>query len=256
MRGGLWHITCSITQSYKDTKAQKSNKVVSNTYQPSAISGKHSQDLLNLNLNSGMAKMMMDKIVDYKEREQVLDQACNEQWDQQIQQHLDTFNRCRQMTVWVAFNAGDVCLSDGRGHQQARIERELAASNKWKEEQDKIQRKVDAIREKSTDPTEWNASELLTMVAWFKRPGESNILKQKQKLLQCYLLTCKCTEHECIHLKEGSKLQLMMQTKEVTPIRSYQQKLLLIVMKGASLRPDPSVDFSIIVCSKNYEVWC
>jgi hypothetical protein len=41
------------------------------------------------------------------------------------------------------YNAGNICLSDGKVHQRvieksrARTERELAASNKCKEEQDK-----------------------------------------------------------------------------------------------------------------------
>jgi hypothetical protein len=57
-------------------------------------------------------------------------------------------------------------------------------------------RKVDAIREKSSDPTKWNAAELHTMVAWFKRPGNSNIPKRKEQLMQRYLLTCNRSEVE------------------------------------------------------------
>ncbi len=34
------------------------------------------------------------------------------------------------------------------------------------------------------------------MVAWFKRPGDSNIPKRKEQLLQWYLLTCHRSEQE------------------------------------------------------------
>jgi hypothetical protein len=193
----------------KRYKSTKGDKAVSNAYQLSAISGRESQDAIDLNLSSEMAKTMMDKIVDFKVREQALDQARNEQRDQQIQQRLETFNRCSRMTAGVAFNAGNLCLSDGRVHQRvleqnrARTERELAASNKRKEEQDKMQRKVDAIKQKSTDPTKWNASELQTMVSWFKRPGDSKLPQCKEQLLQRYLLTCNRSEQERNRLKEG-----------------------------------------------------
>jgi hypothetical protein len=34
------------------------------------------------------------------------------------------------------------------------------------------------------------------MVAWFKRPGDSNIPKRKEQLMQRYLLTCHRSEQE------------------------------------------------------------
>ncbi len=66
-----------------------------------------------------------------------------------------------------------------------------------------MQIKVDAIKQKSTDPTKWNASELQTMVSWFKRPGDSKLLQCKEQLLQRYLLTCNHAEQERNRLKEG-----------------------------------------------------
>ena len=58
------------------------------------------------------------------------------------------------MTAGVAFAAGNLCLSDGTVHQRvveqttARTERELAAINKRKADQEKMQKKVDAIQQK------------------------------------------------------------------------------------------------------------
>lgn len=107
-----------------------------------------------------MAKMMVDKIVDYKVRGQALHQARNnEQRDPKIPQPLDTFKRYSWMTARVAFNAGNLCLSDGRVHQwvlqqsRARTAGELTSNNKCNEEQDEMQRKVDAKKQKSTDQT-------------------------------------------------------------------------------------------------------
>ena len=44
-------------------KSMKGDKAVSNAYQLSAISGRESQDAMDLNLSSGMTKMMIDKIM-------------------------------------------------------------------------------------------------------------------------------------------------------------------------------------------------
>jgi hypothetical protein len=55
------------------------------------------------------------------------------------------------------------------------MEKELAAVNKRKSDHEKMQKKVDAIRRKSTDTSKWNAGELQKMVSWFKRPGDSKL---------------------------------------------------------------------------------
>jgi len=107
-----------------------------------------------------------------------------------------------RMTAGVAFNAGVVDLSDGRIHERVleqtrnREQAELQAIEKRKQQYENAKNKVNAIREKSSDPNKWNASELQTMVSWFKRPGDSNIPKRKEQLLQRYLLTCHRSELE------------------------------------------------------------
>jgi hypothetical protein len=62
----------------------KNNNPINNAYQLSAITGKASQKPADLNLNTGLMKMMMDKIVEHKVREQALDQAHNEQREEQV----------------------------------------------------------------------------------------------------------------------------------------------------------------------------
>jgi hypothetical protein len=127
-------------------------------------------DADDMNLSSGIAKTVMDKIVDFRVREKALDTARRTQ---------GMFNNCSKMTAGVAFSAGNVCLSDGKIHEKVREQynnrnqKILDAERGKKEEFEKLQAKVAAVRNKSSDPTKWNASELQTMVSWFKRPGDS-----------------------------------------------------------------------------------
>ena len=85
------------------------------------------------------------------------------------------------------------------------MEKELAAVNKRKSDHEKMQKKVDAIRRKSTDPSKWNAGELQTMVSWFKRPGDSKLPQRKEQLMEQYMLTCNRSETERNRLKEGEQ---------------------------------------------------
>jgi hypothetical protein len=103
---------------------------------------------------------------------------------------MEMFNICLRMTAGVAFNAGTVDLSDGRIHERVleqprnKEQAEIQAIEKRKQKIENLKRKVDAIREKSSEPLKWNASELHTMVSWFKQPGDSNVPKRKEQLLQ------------------------------------------------------------------------
>jgi hypothetical protein len=134
----------------------------------------------------------MDKIIDMRIRDMALNQAHTEQAEAIETQRMETFNTCLRMTAGVAFNAGAVDLSDVRIHERVleqtrnREQAEIQAIKKRKQQFENLKRKVDAIREKSIDPLKWNASELHTMVSWFKRPGDSNIPKRKEQLLQRY----------------------------------------------------------------------
>ena len=69
----------------------------------------------------------------------------------------------------------------------------------------KIHSRVDAMQQKSSYPTKWNASELQTMVSWFKRPGDGKLPQCKEQLLQRYLLTCNRSEQERNRLKDGEQ---------------------------------------------------
>jgi hypothetical protein len=106
------------------------------------------------------------------------------------------------MTAGVAFNARTVDLMDGWVHEcvlvgtRNREQNELEAIQWRKQLFENSKRKVEVIREKNSDPEKWNVMELHTMVAWFKCPGDSNIPKCKEQLLQQYLLTCHRSEQE------------------------------------------------------------
>jgi hypothetical protein len=97
---------------------------------------------------------MMDKIVDYKIREKALDTARKDQEEDFIRRRQEIFNSCSKMTAGVAFNAGNLCLSDGKVHEKVREQynnrqqKILDAERKRKEDFAKLQSKLDAIRQK------------------------------------------------------------------------------------------------------------
>jgi len=97
---------------------EKSDVAVNNAYLLASLHGKENVDPTNLNFSQGIAKTMMDKIIDHKVRERALEQARQEQREDIAQRRLDTFNRCLQMTARVTFNAGTVELTDGRVHER------------------------------------------------------------------------------------------------------------------------------------------
>ena len=168
-------------------------------------------DADDMNLSSGIAKTVMDKIVDFRVREKALDTARRTQEEEYINERQLMFNNCSRITAGVAFSAGNVCLSDGKIHEKVREQynnrnqKILDAERKKKEEFEKLRAKVAAVRNKSSDPTKWNASDLQTMVSWFKRPGDSKLPQRKEQLLQRYLLTCNRSEQERNRLKEGEE---------------------------------------------------
>jgi hypothetical protein len=149
----------------------RDNNPVKNAYKLSAINGIDVPGPSTLNLSTGVAQTMMDEIVDYKIREKALDTARKNQEEDFIRRRQEIYNTCSKMTAGIAFNVGNVCLSDGRVHERVREQHNnrqqkiLEAERKRKEDFAKLQSKVDAIRQKTNDPTKWNASELQTMVS-------------------------------------------------------------------------------------------
>jgi hypothetical protein len=146
----------------------RDNTQIENAYQLSMIKGVGVPDADDTNLSSGIAKTVMDKIVDFQVREKALDTARRTQEEEYINEQQLMFNNCSKMTAGVAFSAGNVCLSDGKIHEKVR--EQYNNKKEKKEEFEKLRAKVAAVRNKSSDPTKWNASELQTMVSWLKRP--------------------------------------------------------------------------------------
>jgi hypothetical protein len=188
----------------------KDDTAVKKAYELSAISFVPIPDPSNLNFSTGIARMIMDKIVEHKVREKALDTAWKDQEAEFIQRQQEIFNNSSKMTAGVAFNSGHVCLNRAvhervREQYNTRQQKILEAEQKKKDDLAKMQSKVDAIREKSTDPTKWTATELQTMASWFKRPGDSKLPLCKEQLLHRYLLTCNRSEQERSRLKEGEE---------------------------------------------------
>ncbi len=129
----------------------------------------------------------MEKIVDFKVREKALDTIRKNNAEDLIQKWQEIFNNCSKMTAGVAFNAGNVHLGVEKVHERVwthnnnQQQKILDSERKKKEDLAKLQSKMDAIQQKTSDPTKWNASQLQTIVSWFKRPGDSKLLQCKEE---------------------------------------------------------------------------
>jgi hypothetical protein len=131
----------------------RDNNAVKKAYELSEINGIDVPNPSNLNLSTGVAKTMMDKIVDCKIQEKALDTACKDQEEEFISRQQEIFNNCSKMTAGVAFNAGNLCLN-GKIREKVREQhnnrqQKLADSEKKrKDEHIKLLSKVDAIGQK------------------------------------------------------------------------------------------------------------
>jgi len=70
------------------------------------INDKENVDPNLMNFEGGIAKTMMDKIVEQKIWDKALEQAQEEQHEDIMAWRLEKINRCLQMTAGFAFNAG------------------------------------------------------------------------------------------------------------------------------------------------------
>ncbi len=94
---------------HRELNRTKDNNLIDLAYQLVKIHGKENLDPTNLNFNSGVAKSLMDKIVEQWMTDKALEQACHDQADD-IQSHkLEIFNK-------LAFNSGHMYLSNGAVH--------------------------------------------------------------------------------------------------------------------------------------------
>jgi len=135
----------------------------------------------NLNLEKGIAGSAIDCIIEHRMREKAHNKALIEHEPEIIEKNKEVFNNCLKMTAGVAFRAGELNLSNGnilkrvKEQHEARVEKQLASERRKKEENNKLQEKVERVRSKSDNPQLWNVDELKTMVSWFKRPGDSKL---------------------------------------------------------------------------------
>ncbi len=82
------------------------------------IHGKENLDPNNLNFDNGIAKSIMDKIVEQHMRDKALEQARQDQAEDIQTRKLETFNKCLKMAAGVAFNSGHMRLSNGAVHNR------------------------------------------------------------------------------------------------------------------------------------------
>lgn len=151
----------------------------------------------------------MDKIVDFKVRQQALETARAENAAEIIAHRREKFKNCSTLTAGVCFNSGNLCISDGQVRDRVleelnkRKEKELASETRKKDAESHLENKVEAIRAKGLLPSQWDRKDLGTMVSWFKRPGDKALPSTKEQLLRRYYRTCNRCERERSRLKEG-----------------------------------------------------
>jgi hypothetical protein len=107
---------CPLTYNLLDCPElikEKNNNPVEQAMELCLLSGQETADPMVLNLETGLSGTMMDKIVDHKVRQQALDKARAENAALITQQRKDKFENCSKLTAGIAFNSGNLNLSDG-----------------------------------------------------------------------------------------------------------------------------------------------
>jgi len=161
---------------HEELKQMKNEDAIKHAEEISMLSG-HAPNGLevgNLNLEKGIAGSAIDCIIEHRMREKARNKALIEHETEIIEKNKEVFNNCLKMTAGVAFRAGELNLSNGnilkrvKEQHEARVEKQLASERRKKEENNKLQEKVERVRSKSDNPQLWNVDELKTMVSWFK----------------------------------------------------------------------------------------
>jgi hypothetical protein len=188
---------------------EKENDPIKHANDLCLIAGQRTADPNILNLETGLSGTMMDKIISHKVRQQALDKARAENAAEIVRQRKEKFENCCKMTAGIAFNSGNVNLSDGEvrnrvlSELQKKKDKELATQSKRVDAEAALADKVIAIRAKNKDPAQWDKKDLTTMVSWFKRPGDKALPGNKLQLLRRYTLTCNRIEEDRSTLKHG-----------------------------------------------------
>jgi len=205
---GWGPLTYNLLDS-EELRREKNRNPVNSAYDLCKIAGHSSGDPLALNFDNGLAGTMMDKIVDFKVRQQALETARAENAAEIIAHRREKFEKCSTLTAGVCFNSGNLCISDGQVRDRVleelnkRKEKELASETRKKDAESHLANKVEAIHAKGLLPSQWDRKDLGTMVSWFKRPGDKALPSTKEQLLRRYYRTCSRCERERSRLKEG-----------------------------------------------------
>jgi len=151
----------------------------------------------DLNLSDGLSATLIDKIVLYKNREA---NRNGTNADEQRRKRKETAeerlrSHDKRISAGLLASAGHFHLgSDVRDHIQQRvdaaIEKERSMQLRKKDEYDALLAKVQAIKNLNLPYDKWNATQLKTMVKWYKRDGDEKLPGKKQELIARYLATC------------------------------------------------------------------
>jgi hypothetical protein len=143
-----------------ELNCEKKNDPIKHANNLCLIAGQHTADPSILNLETGLSGTMMDKIISHKVWQQALDKARAENSAEIICQRKDKFVNCSKMTAGIAFNSGNLNLSDGEvcnrvmSELQKKNDKELATQNRRLDAEAALVEKVIAIRANNKEPAQ------------------------------------------------------------------------------------------------------
>ena len=188
---------------HPELQKPKNNKAVKISYQWTAVHGMTLTPVDELNLEDGLAGTMMDKIVDYMQREKARNEVLTHDQTNIWQRSHEVFtNVTKKVTAGIAFHAGEselgveVLKVVREQHNKKRDEELVAKERKKHEKLLQLKEKVDTIQAKGNDPEKWSVKDLKDLCNWFKCEGDNPIPTTRPALLKWYQLTCTCNEEE------------------------------------------------------------
>ena len=141
----------------------------------------------DLNTDNGLAGTLMEKLVDQKSHERTRDLDFHDNANARANHAHQKMQDASRLMAGVFVSAGHhelgtTALEKVRMCTELKRQKEVEASQKKEEEEEKLRQKMLAVHQK--DEASWNLQDLRTMVSWFKRLGDSKMPSKKEQLLR------------------------------------------------------------------------
>jgi hypothetical protein len=145
-----------------------------------------------LNLNRGIAGILLDKVIVYRNREDArnginLDDLARQRKETALQAIAQNKRYTAGLHVAAGrFKLGTETLEDMTRRKRMAEERESEKSNKKLQDHNTLRDKIQAIRALNKEPHNWTVAQTKTMATWYKRIGDPPLPNTKLLLLTRY----------------------------------------------------------------------